>query len=177
MKKPMQYLLLAVMIVSAIFTVWLPIYIWPKEVALEYDAVIFEEGNPAISEPATIQIKGHINNRMFGGRRYLGKIIIEELEVPEEWRTQTVRINFNIKGMGIMYFLEEKEGDYELVPFAYVSMGDKATSTVLSLIKDRDADTHMFAGSTMVAGPASDRAAAVRVSNELMNKFLDNPIE
>lgn len=177
MKKPMQYILLGIMILSAVFTVWLPIYIWPKEVSMEFDGIMFEEGNPSYSETVTIELRGHINKRMFGGRRYLGKIIIDKMDVRDEWATQTVRINLNTKGIGVMYYFDEKGTSSDLVPHAYVSMGNKGSSIVLSLIQDAKAETHMFPGSMMIAGPAADRAEAVDLSNELMKRFLDNPID
>ena len=80
MKKTMQYVLLAVMILSAVFTVWLPIYIWPKEVVTEFEGVMFVDGDPAITETVSIKLNGHLNKRMFGGERYLGKIVIDEME-------------------------------------------------------------------------------------------------
>jgi len=177
MKKPMQYILLLVMILSAVFTVWLPIYIWPKEVVTEFDGIMFTEGDSMNYEEVNIQLNGHINKRMFGGERYLGKIIVDKMDVREEWKTQTVRINFNTKGLGVMYYLDESNDDAKLVPHAYVSIGDKGTSIVLSLIKDEDAETHMFADSMMIAGPAADRAGAVDLANDLMRKFLDDPLQ
>ena len=177
MKKPIQYLVIAMMILSGVFAIWLPLHIWPKEVVIDYDGIMYEEGNPSDYESVTISINGHINNRLFGGRTYLGKIIIDKMDVREDWKTQTVKINFNTKGMGIMYYLEEKDSDYSLVPHAYISIGDMGTSIVLSLIKDNNAETHMFAGSTLIVGPAVDRAGAVDISNELMEKFLDKPVE
>ena len=177
MKKPLQWLLLGVMILSAVFTVWLPIYIWPKEVNMEFDGIMYEEGNPSVYETTTIELSGHLNKRMFGGERFLGKIKIEKMDVSEEWKNQTVRVNFNTRGMGVLQYLDDSTGEYNLVPHAYVSIGEKGTSLVLSLIGDGDEETHIFAGSTMFAGPASNRAEAVELSNELMRKFLDNELK
>ncbi|MBN2851555.1 MAG: hypothetical protein JXQ23_02330, partial [Clostridia bacterium] len=112
-----------------------------------------------------------------GGRTYLGKIIIDKMEVREEWKTQTVKINFDTDGMGVMYYLDKEDSNYSLVPHAYVSMGDMGSSIVLSLIDEGDVNTHMLANSTMIAGPADDRSEAVMLSNELMKKYLDNEIK
>lgn len=176
MKKPVQFLLLLVMIASAVFTVWFPIYIWPKEVVVEFQGVMFTDGDSSEYETVSIELNGHINKKMFGGERYLGKIIIDKMDVRKEWEEQTVRINFDTKGLGVMYYLDESTADYELVPHAIVSIGDKGSSVVLSLIGDATESTHMIQGSTMIAGPADDRSAGVSIANKLMKKYLDNPI-
>lgn len=172
MKKSIQYILLAVMIASAIFTVWFPIYIWPKEVEMRFEGVMFREGDPSYSETVSIELSGHINNRAFGGRKYLGKIIIDKMDVSEEFKTQTVQIKLNAKGLGVLYYLDETNGDYSLVPHAMVSMGNKGTSISLSFLEGNDPDNHMFEGSLMIAGAAMDREGAVDLSNRLMKNFL-----
>jgi hypothetical protein len=177
MKKVIQYSVIAIMILSGIFAVWLPLHIWPKEVANDFEGVMFVEGDPQSFETVSISLNGHINNRLFGGRTYLGKIIIDKMDVREEWKTQNVRINFNSKGLGIMYYLDEKDSDYSLVPHAYVSMGDMAGSLAMSLIEEGKAEIHMFKGSTFFAGPAANRDEAIALSNDLMTKFLENPLE
>jgi hypothetical protein len=177
MKKPIQYVVIALMLLSGAFAVWLPFYIWPKEVVVDFDGVMYQEGVSSSYDTVAISINGHINNRLFGGRTYLGKIIIDEMEVRDEWKTQTVKINFNSKGLGVMYYLDEEDSNYSLVPHAYISMGDMGSSIVLSLIGEGDVNTHMFAGSTFIAGPATDRAGAVEISNDLMEGFMEKPLE
>ena len=177
MKKPIQYIVIALMILSGVFAVWLPLHIWPKEVVIDYDGIMYLEGNPTSYETVSISLNGHINNRLFGGKTYLGKILIDKMEVREDWKTQTVKIDFNKKGMGVMYYLSEDDSKAKLVPHAFVSMGDMGSAIVLSLIKDNDAGTHMFSGSTLIAGPASERNGAVTISNELMEGFLETPLE
>lgn len=167
------------MIAVSAAAVFLPIHIWPKEIKAEYEAAMFRAGDSDYTETVNVLVEGHMNNRLFGGKKFLGKILIDEMPIKDDFKEQTIQIKFNGKGLGMVVYRDDGNGagDYTLIPEAYITMTSKGDEIAISFFEDGDTNTHMFDGSLMIAGPATNRQQAITVSNKLFEKILDDPIK
>ncbi len=178
MKKLKKYIVLLIMIAASATAIFLPIHIWPKEVYSEYEAVMFRAGEPGYMETVNVEVEGYMNNRLFGGKKFLGKILIDEMPLRDDFKDQTIQIKFNGKGLGMMVYLDDSNGtgDYSFIPEGHIAMNKTGEKIAISFLEGGDTATYVFDGSLMIAGPAATREQAVSVSNMLFDKVLDNPI-
>ena len=102
-----KYGILALMIIVSAFSVFFPIYIWPKEVSNDFNGVMFIDGSQSYSESVSISINGHMNRRLLGGTRFTGKIKIEGWDIPSEYQEQNIQIKFTPKKIGVLIYLDD----------------------------------------------------------------------
>lgn len=176
MKSFKKYGLLALMIVVAGLSVFLPIYIWPKEVDMEFDGVMFN-GEVSYSETVHIEITGHINRRLFGGTLFLGKIKLDGSGISDEFQKQTVQIKYNLSDIGVLKYLDESTGKMRLVEKGFAAMPLDVSWLIISLNEGDNVDDHKIEGSMIIAGPAVNRSEAVALANEIFDKLLEEPLK
>ena len=172
-KKMQKYGLIALMIIVAAFSVFLPLYIWPREVWNEFDAVMFTEGKTSEYIEVSIDIDGHMNRRLFGGSRFAGKIKLEGSGLPEEYYTQNISIRLDANGIGILRYLDEGGEEIKLVQKGYVSMPMDVSYILISWGDAEDIGNHDVRGSTVIAGPFEDEASAESFFISKFAKFMD----
>lgn len=176
MKSFKKYGILALMLVVAGLSVFLPIYIWPKEVDVEFDGIMFNE-ETTYSETVHIEISGHINKRLIGGTLFLGKIKLEGSNISEEYQKQTIQIKLNLSHIGILKYLDESTGSRRLVEKGFVAMPIDVNMIAISLAEGETVDDHEIPGSLIIAGPAASRSEAVSLANEIFFKLLEEPLK
>jgi hypothetical protein len=139
---------------------------------------MFRAGEADYEESVQVEVTGHMNNRIFGSKKFLGKILIDKMPLRDDFKDQTIQVKFNKKGLGMMVYLDESNGvdNRQLIPEAYIAMSKKGDEIAISFLEGGDTATHMFDQSLMIAGPATDRAQAVDKANELLAEVLDTPL-
>ena len=172
-----KYGILALMIIVSAFSVFFPIYIWPKEVSNDFNGVMFIDGNQSYSESVSIVINGYMNRRLLGGTRFTGKIKVEGWDMPSEYQEQNIQIKFTPKKIGVLIYLDESGEKTRFVEKGYISMPLDITSLVISLTESDDNDIHEIDGSTIIAGPAATRNEALIMANDTFGKVLEEPLK
>lgn len=171
-----KYGIIALMIVVSAFSVFLPLYIWPKEVANEFEAIMFEE-ETGTSQVITVDIDGHFNKRLFGGTKFLGEIKMEGSSLPESYQDQNIQIKFDRDQIGVLIYLEEDDGDTRLVQKGYASIPKDLSYVVIVLTEgEKVADVNAEDG-IFIAGPSNSKEESIILVNEKFNKLLEEPIE
>lgn len=171
-----KYGIIGLMILVSAFSVFLPLYIWPKEVASEYEAVMFEEGT-GTSQVITVDIDGHFNRRLFGGTKFLGKIKMEGSPLPERYQEQNIQIKFGRDQVGVLIYLEENDGKMRLVQKGYASMPKDLSYAVIVLTGGEKVADANFKDGLFIAGPSSTKEQSISLVNEKFRKLLEEPIE
>ena len=176
MKVFRKYGIIALMIIISGFSVFLPLYIWPKEVVNEFDAVMISE-ETTYSETVTVKIDGHMNRRLFGGTRFTGKIKLEGSDLSEDFQSQNIQLKFGSDGIGILKYLDESGEKLRLVEKGYISMPMNASYIVVSLIEGEDVEQADIFDGVFIAGPASQREHIIALINEKLIRILDEPLK
>jgi len=176
MKVFRKYGIIALMIIISGFSVFLPLYIWPKEVFNEFDAMMISE-ETSYSEMVTVKIDGHMNRKLFGGTRFTGKIKLEDSDLSEDYQSQNIQLNFGSDGIGILKYLDESGEKLRLVEKGYVSMPMNASYIVVLLIDGEDVEQADITDGIFIAGPSSQREQILALVNEKFNKILDEPLK
>lgn len=161
------------MILVSAFSVFLPLYIWPKDVGNEIDAVMYTEGDNSVYTEVFVDIDGHFNRRLFGGTKFTGKIRFEGTGFREDYYSQNVSIKFDSDGIGILRYLDESGQTLKLVQKGYICMPMDVSYIVVSWGDIEDINEHDVRGSTIVAGPVQDINSAVSLTGEKFRKLLD----
>ena len=176
MKVFRKYGIIALMIIISGFSVFLPLYIWPKEVFNEFDAVMISE-EAAYMETVSVTVNGHMNRKLFGGTRYTGKIKLIGSGLSEDYQSQNIQIKFGIDGIGLLKYIDESGEKLRLVEKGYVYMPMDASYIVIALIFGEDVEQADVMEGVFIAGPASERLQVLALVNEKFEKILDEPFE
>ena len=170
-----KYGIIALMILISAFSVFLPLYIWPKEVANEFDAVIISE-EQVYTDSIAVEISGHMNRRLFGGTRFTGKIKMDYSGLPDEFIEQNIQIKFDLAGIGVLKYLDESGERLQMVEKGFVAMPLDVSYIVISINDGESIKEHKVNGSIIIAGPAKTREQALDIANESFKKILNAPI-
>ena len=173
MKSMKKYGIIALMLVAAAFSVFLPIYIWPKDVANEFDAVMYTEGFASEYTEVHVDISGHFNRRLFGGTRFIGKVKLEGTGLPEEYYTQNVNVRFDRDDIGVLKYFDESGEQLRLVDKGYISMPMDVSYVIISWGESEDINNHDISGSTIITGPVPDISAAENFVSDKLSKLMD----
>ena len=176
MKIFRKYGIIALMIIVSGFSVFLPLYIWPKEIVNEFDAVMINE-EASYSEMVSVKIDGHMNRKLFGGTRFTGKIKLEGSDLPEDYQSQNIQIKFGSDGIGVLKYLDESGEKLRLVEKGYISMPMNASYIVVSLIEGEDVEQADISVGVFIAGPSSKREHIIVLVNEKFKKILEQPLK
>ncbi|MFO7611051.1 MAG: hypothetical protein R6W99_00990 [Clostridia bacterium] len=177
MGKMNKYAIYAIMLIVSVVALLLPLYVWPKEVASEFEGAMFRDGDSSYHEAVSIEITGHMNKRLFGGRTFLGKISMDKMPVKEDFRNQRIQIKFNSAGVGRLVYLETVDGVRSLKTEGFISMSLKADSIAIIFLEGADAGDFDFGGGLLIAGPASNRSEAVAGANSMFGISIAKPLE
>ena len=170
-----KYGIIALMILISAFSIFLPLYIWPKEVANEFEAVMFEDGT-GTAQIITVEIDGHFNRRLFGGTKFLGEIKMEGAPLPESYQEQNIQIKFGRDQVGVLIYLEENDGNIRLVQKGFASMPKDLSYAVIVLTEgEKVADANVDDG-LFIAGPSTNKEQSITLVNEKFSKVLVEPI-
>jgi hypothetical protein len=175
MKGSKKYGIIAIMIIASAFSVFLPIYVWPKDVSNEFDAVMFD-ADSSLEEIVSVNIRGHMNRRLFGGIRYTGKIKIEGSSLPDEYVSQNIQLKFGTDGIALLRYLDESGEKLKLVQKGYVHMPLDIQYIVISITDGENAKEANVNEGYFIAGPATGRQDILGMVNEKLEKILDDPI-
>ena len=175
MSKLNKYGIIALMIIISGFSIFLPLYIWPKEVFNEFDAVMFIDEAEAM-QTVSVRIDGHMNKRLFGGTRFTGKVKLEGSEMPEEYYTQNIRINFGTDGIGVLVYLDESTENMRLVDKGYICMPLDVSYLVAVITKGEDVKEADATDGIFIVGPSHDKTQVLALVNEKLGKVLDEEI-
>ena len=170
-----KYGIIAIMLLASAFSIFLPIYIWPEEVANKFEAVMFEDGTET-TQVITVKIDGHFNRRLFGGTKFLGEIKMEGAPLPESYQEQNIQIKFGRDQIGVLIYLEEDDGKIRLVQKGYASMPKDLSYAIIVLtegekVADAKAEDGLF-----IAGPSNNKEQSIDFVNEKLSKVLGEPI-
>lgn len=171
-----KYGIIALMILASAFSIFLPIYIWPKEVNTKFEAVMFEQGTET-SQVITVKIDGHFNRRFFGGTKFLGDIEMEGAPLQESYQEQSIQIKFGLDQVGVLIYLEESDGDMRLVEKGYASIPKDLSYAVIVLTDGEEIKEANVEDGVFIAGPSTEKDNILALINEKLDKLLDEPIE
>ncbi|MBN2557719.1 MAG: hypothetical protein JXB33_03070 [Clostridia bacterium] len=177
MGKMNKYAIYAIMLIVSAMALLLPLYVWPREVASEFEGVMFRDGDPSYHETVSIEIEGHMNKRLFGGRTFLGTVSIDKMPVRDDFKSQRIQVKFNSAGLGRLVYLETVDGVRSLKTEGFMSMSPEAGSLTIIFLEGADAEDFDFAGGLLIAGPATDRDGAVAAANSMFGDFIEKPLE
>ena len=177
MKKTSKIIIgiLLIIIVAGLIT-W-AIYSWPVKVDQTINGITYKCGELDYSEKMTLVLDGHYYHHIFKSDEYIGKIYIVEMELKDSISKQNItNITFSMKiGGGLYYqdFSNQSGSGYTF--FGGVLLNPKGPEVVITI---QDESGGWNSGNGIVfAAPASDRAQAISLTNELMDDVLTLPIE
>jgi hypothetical protein len=187
-QKPLKIVLISLLILTIFITL---VYIAFKTSGHSIDVTIhgvnYQLGpeNSNNVQPETVSIKGTWSRKLNGLRTFKGTITFahDTIPVPEESRETT--ISFDRNGYGpIMYAFFETSSSGVAMPRTYsygvlFANSDFSSVTYLKMrevvAKDGSTGGEWNGGDgLMYAGPATTREQALMISNELMQKHLQN---
>lgn len=179
MKKKILVSILLIVISFIIFTV---ISIYPKTIQLHAQGIKYRLGAEHTGDEKSVDIEldGTVYTSLIGNKRFVGTITIggEEIPVPEDQRQLEIRLGKDLSGAILYQYTEDKTIHHFLYATMFVNRSfSEATFTLI----DRDQELGNQGGwdggkGLMISVPASERAEAIRISNRLMNKYLDGYI-
>lgn len=169
-----KYVLLFLILIIVIGAVYAAAVTQARSIDTVVNGVNFQLGteHSGYLQPETVRIKGKVSTGLNGLRTFTGTITFDHDSIPVPEENRQTAIHFDKDGYGpVAYGYIENLGTAAAKPetFGYgVLFANSDFSSVAFLPRGgwNGADGVMF------AGPAAARDQALRISNELMKKFL-----
>ena len=155
-----------------LFIMFSMIYFYPREINSEYDAIMYRLGDSNYSENIKVSITGYISKGFLKGDKFEGTITIGDNKLSK------INTRFDNFGRGLLFCFDEDTGDYG-------SYGDMFSNkrmkefTICILEEDKQrkgGKTWSPVDGLMISAPASNRAEALEISNNLMEDVLPNTV-
>lgn len=152
------------------------LYWLPRDVEVSVDGVYYQlgEANQETVDSKPIEVKGKLYRDWLGARTFVGRISVDQTQVPIPESQRDLEIKFSNLGMGIIVDQEVYNGGSKLHTYGTLFINDDFSEMAI-LIKDEDEATEGTWNSNngyMLSAPASTREEALNVANTLMKDFL-----
>lgn len=173
-KRLFAFAICFLVLLEAVFFVW---FYSPKPLNHTFEGISYQLGTNQNVKPEIIHIEGTLQRNWNGARTFSGIIEIEDEELPIP--NHEITIKFETEGRGSMRYSGFSEG--KLYSHSYGSLyieKDFSSFTIAKYIHEKDFRRSSWSGKDglMISAPASNRAEALTLSNELMENYLRNPL-
>ena len=175
---------LSILIIGISLVTFIVISIYPKTIDLHAQGLKYRLGAEHIGDEKSVAIdmNGTVYTSLTGNKRFVGTISIEgeEIPVPENQRQLEIRLGKDLSGIMLYPYMEDEKIHHFLYATIFVNRSlREATFTVidyLDLVEGNQGGNWSGDDGLMISVPASDRAEALRISNNLMKDDLDGYI-
>lgn len=183
---------IGILIILTTIAIVLVIHLYPKEVNIDAHGIKYRLGNDQIGSEKLVDVKieGKLYKRISGERRFKGTIDIEDEEIPVPPDQRKLDILIANDGWGAItypYFTSSKKNDVvdstNIHPYGSLFINSDF-SKITILLSDQNGDesdgnigeSWNNENGYMITAPANNRVEAIRLSNELMEQFLQGLI-
>jgi hypothetical protein len=168
--------LIAALLLFAAAAVGLVYWFYPQTVDFEARGMKFRLGAEAAVEerPLKVSIQGKIYRNFKGERTFKGTVELEgeDIPVPEDQRAVEIKRYFSWNAYALTYPYFEN-GMPRIHSQGTLFVNDDFSKIAIALFEHEGDEGHWGADDGLViAAPASNRAEAVALSNEVMREFL-----
>jgi hypothetical protein len=168
MKRPLL-IVMGVMLLAAGAIV---VYTFPRHVAVSLTGVKYALGTePNQVVPVAIQIHGTVRKSLTGSQTFQGTVGVLGASVPNPDNDRPVEIRFDANGGGYIVYGYDEHGSP--VTRAYGVLFTNNNFSKLTIGEFRPGTGWAAANGLTISAPADDRAQAVKISSELMKRFLN----
>ncbi len=172
----------SILIIGAALSIYVIMTIYPKPIQFNAQGIKYRLGdeNTGLEKSINVSIKGKLYSSMTGNKTFKGTITIEGEEIPVPENQRELEIHFRKERHGGMVYFYIEDGMPYLFHYGAIYT-DRTFSKVTFMVFDREKEdksrgTWNADNGLMISAPASNRVEAVRISNELMNKYLNGNI-
>ncbi|GAA0302151.1 hypothetical protein GGQ92_002299 [Gracilibacillus halotolerans] len=166
MKRLIVILGIAILFIIT-FAVW---FTFPKQHNKVLEGIHYQLGNDEEIYEVTVGIDGEIRRNLIGTKTFEGILDIEDEELPVPKDERNVTIKFDEYNRGVIVYTGFRNG----VPYthSYGSIFVNHDFTKITIQKGSWDGEEGY----MITAPAKDYFDAKTISNELMEKFIQEPL-
>ncbi|MCY6355224.1 hypothetical protein [Clostridium sp. ZS2-4] len=140
------------------------------------------ETNNQFTEKVTISINGKLSNDFIFGKKFVGKIKINDLEFPKENELKEIKLKFDkYNRSNIQYYFVNKAQTFSQVTYGPIYINDDFSQLTINIMEPQNLyiPNKKWIGDNglMIAAPASNRKEALQISNSLMKYILSKELE
>jgi hypothetical protein len=172
MKKKLRLGTLAVFIVFIAFAAY---WLFPRTVELNTEGFKYRLGkeNIAFGESLQVNVNGKAYRRLGGNLKFIGEIQLEGKDTPVEQNRWQVELLIHQKDGELLYVRRDGKMLPETIGTLFVNR-DFSEMTIAVMEKNEDGNGGGWSGGDglMISAPATNREAALAVSNFLMADYL-----
>lgn len=167
MKRLIVILGIAILLITITYAVW---FTFPKQHNKVLEGIHYQLGNNEEIYEVTIHIDGEIRRNLLGTKTFEGILDIEDEELPVPKDERNVTIKFDNDDRGVIVYAGFRKG----VPYthSYGSIFVNEDLTKITILKGSWDGEEGY----MITAPAKEYFDAKTISNELMRKFLQEPL-
>ncbi|MCY6485436.1 hypothetical protein OW763_13965 [Clostridium aestuarii] len=149
----------------------------PRTYSKSFEGIKYRLGetNNQFIEKVSISINGKLSKNFIFGKKFVGKIKINDLEIPKE--IEEIELKFdNFNRASIDYFFSNEQDDSFRAIYGTIYIDDDFSQLTIGISEPED----LYANSKhwdsinglMISAPASNRKRALEISNNLMKDVL-----
>ncbi|MCY6355679.1 hypothetical protein [Clostridium sp. ZS2-4] len=138
------------------------------------------KANTQYVEKVTISINGKLSKDFIFGKKFVGKIKINDLEIPKEIEELELKFDeFNRASIDYLFFTES----YKPIRPSYgtIYIDDNFSQLTINILEPEDLYAHSkqwnSGNGLMISAPASNRKEALEIPNVLMKDILRKDLE
>ncbi|MBD7969308.1 hypothetical protein [Paenibacillus gallinarum] len=179
---------MGILIILTTIAIVLVINLYPKEVNIDEQGIKYRLGKEqkGSEQLVAVKIEGKLYKRISGERRFEGTIDIEGEEIPVPPDLRKLDILIGNDGWGAItypYFTSSKKNDVvdrtNIHPYGSLFINSDFSKVTILLSDQNGNESDGNIGESwnnengyMITAPASNRVEAIRLSNDLMEQFL-----
>lgn len=177
-KKTMKKLLITSLIIVFLgLILYISFIIYPRDIQFDTNGIKYRLGNENIGTEKSIHItiQGKLTSSIFGNKTFKGTINLEGEEIPVPQNERDLVLNFHNELNSEIIFSYIEDGQPFMYSYGSIFINknfSKESISVYDKNHDNTKGTWVADNGLMIAAPASNREQALKISNELMSKYL-----
>ncbi|MCY6957747.1 hypothetical protein [Clostridium brassicae] len=174
-------------ILGALLGILILIYLYtalPRTYNKTFQGIKYRLGktNNQFVEKVTISINGKLSENLIFGKKFVGKIKVNDLEFPKQNERKEIELKFDeFNRSSIGYYFINKSQTFSNVLYGTIYINDDFNQLTINIMEPEDlyASSKQWTGvnGLMISAPASNRKEALKISNTLMKYILSENLE